>query len=304
MTRITRNFLYLCTRYADYYQGNKYCIGHCGGRTIGRLHCQCDGRKLREDMNNKTLTIRVGKNTLSFSMIDNANGQQPIVYEPYVVKSGISMAANLREAFKTSDLLAEEHRRARVMVDSKVLMVPVEQFQEGNASTLYHHSFPKSEQQSIVYNVLPDLNAVAIFSVNKDLMTVINDHYADVRPIHLMAPVWRYLHQRSFTGHRSKLYGYFHDRQLDIFSFQQHRFKFCNAFDPAVPTTHSISCSTYGSSSTCNPSTTRCTSWATSPTVTGSRRSYASISRRHTSLIPPQSSTVLRPHRYKACPST
>ena len=49
-------------------------------------------------MNNKTLTIRVGKNTLSFSMIDNANGQQPIVYEPYVVKSGISMAANLREA--------------------------------------------------------------------------------------------------------------------------------------------------------------------------------------------------------------
>ena len=61
-------------------------------------------------MNNKTLTIRVGKNTLSFSMIDNANGQQPIVYEPYVVKSGISMAANLREAFKTSDLLAEEHR--------------------------------------------------------------------------------------------------------------------------------------------------------------------------------------------------
>ncbi len=231
MTRITRNFLYLCTRYADYYQGNKYCIGHCGGRTIGRLHCQCDGRKLREDMNNKTLTIRVGKNTLSFSMIDNANGQQPIVYEPYVVKSGISMAANLREAFKTSDLLAEEHRRARVMVDSKVLMVPVEQFQEGNASTLYHHSFPKSEQQSIVYNVLPDLNAVAIFCVNKDLMTVINDHYADVRPIHLMAPVWRYLHQRSFTGHRSKLYGYFHDRQLDIFSFQQHRFKFCNAFD-------------------------------------------------------------------------
>jgi hypothetical protein len=193
-------------------------------------------------MNNKTLTIRVGKNTLTFSMIDTANHQQPIVYEPYVVKSGVSMAANLREAFKTSDLLAERLRvgeqcsgmnlrRTRVMVDAPVLMVPVEHFQESDVETLYRHAYPKSEQQSIVYNVLPDLNAVAIFSINKDLQMVINDHFDDVRLIHLMAPVWRYLHQRSFTGHRSKLYGYFHDRQLDIFSFQQHRFKFCNAFD-------------------------------------------------------------------------
>jgi hypothetical protein len=46
-----------------------------------------------------------------------------------------------------------------------------------------------------------------------------------------MTPVWHYLHQRSFTGHRNKLYGYFHGKRLDIFSFQQNRFKFCNAFD-------------------------------------------------------------------------
>ena len=182
-------------------------------------------------MMNKTLTIRVGKNTLSFSMIDAENPQQPIVYEPYVAKSGVSMAANLREAFKTVDILSEDIRRARVMVNSKVLMVPVEQFQEADVEMLYNHSYPKSEQDSIVYNVLPDLNAVAIFAINKDLQLVVNDHFSDVRLIHVMAPVWRYLHQRSFTGHRNKLYGYFHDRQLDIFSFQQHRFKFCNAFD-------------------------------------------------------------------------
>lgn len=182
-------------------------------------------------MNNKTLTIRVGRNTLSFSTIDVANVQRPIVYEPWVVKSGVSMAANLREAFKQADILAENHRRVRLMVDSRVLMVPVEQFRVVDAEVLYRHSFPRSEQQAVESNVLPDLNAVATFCVNKDLLTVVGDHFGDVSLIHLMAPVWRYLHQRSFTGRRSKLYGYFHDRQLDIFSFQQHRFKFCNAFD-------------------------------------------------------------------------
>ena len=182
-------------------------------------------------MMNSTLTIRVGKNTMSFATIDITNIKQPIVYEPYVVKSGVSMAANLREAFKTADLLATAPHRARVLVDAQALLVPVEQFKEADAATLYAHAFTKGEQLSVVYNVLPDLNAVAVFGINKDLQLVINDHFSDVRLIHAVAPVWRYLHQRSFTGHRSKLYGYFHDRQLDIFSFNQHRFKFCNAFD-------------------------------------------------------------------------
>ena len=177
------------------------------------------------------LTIRVGKNTLSFSMTDATNMEQPVIYEPYVVKSGVSMPANLREAFKTMDILAKDIRRVQVVVDTKALIVPVEQFEEGDIETLYRHSFPQSQKDSVVYNVLPDLNAVAIFCINKDLRTVINDHFDEVKIIHVMAPVWRYLHQRSFTGHRNKLYGYFHDKQLDIFSFQQNRFKFCNSFE-------------------------------------------------------------------------
>ena len=39
----------------------------------------------------KQLTIRVGNNTLSFTITDSANAEQPVQHEPYVVKSGISM---------------------------------------------------------------------------------------------------------------------------------------------------------------------------------------------------------------------
>ena len=161
--------------------------------------------------NTKQLTIRIGNNTLSFTITDKANAEQPVQYEPYVVKSGISMAANLREAFKTFSR-EFDLPTARVMINTPVLMVPIEQFQEK-------------------YNVLPSQNAVCIFCINKDLLTVLNDHFSDLQLMHVMMPVWNYLHQRSFTGHRSKIYGYFHDKQLDIFSFQQNRFKFCNSFE-------------------------------------------------------------------------
>lgn len=180
--------------------------------------------------NSKQLTIRIGNHALSFTMTDKADADQPIQFEPYVVKSGVSMAANLREAFKT---FSREFSMptVRVFISSPVLMVPLEQFQESDATTLYLHAFPKSEKEVVRYHVLPSLNAVCIFCINKDLLMVLNDHFSEVQLMHAMMPVWHYCHQRSFTGHRSKMYGYFHDKQLDIFSFQQNRFKFCNSFE-------------------------------------------------------------------------
>ena len=68
---------------------------------------------------NKTLqarlTIRVSKNTLSFSVVDR-EAEHQVIYEPYTVKSGVSMAANLRQAFKESELLQRGYQKVRVII--------------------------------------------------------------------------------------------------------------------------------------------------------------------------------------------
>jgi hypothetical protein len=96
---------------------------------------------------------------------------------------------------------------------------------------MFYQAFPSRNQELVYFNVLPDLNAVAVFSMNRDLRLVIDDHFSDVTLMVAMMPVWRQLHQRSYTGPRHKLYGYFHEKKLDVFSFQQNRFKFCNTYD-------------------------------------------------------------------------
>ncbi|MCR4603339.1 MAG: DUF3822 family protein [Prevotella sp.] len=177
----------------------------------------------------RRLTIRIGRSSLA--MLEQPSSGSDIIYEPYVVKSGVSMAANLREAFKNSDLLLQAPPRVRVLLDSDVLMVPVELFEENHMEEMHSHAFPRREQEAVYYNVLPDLNAVAVFSMNKDLRLVLDDHFQDVRLIAAIQPVWRYLHQRSFTGIRPKLYAYFHEKRLELFAFQKNRFRFCNSFD-------------------------------------------------------------------------
>lgn len=192
--------------------------------------------QLKQNNDRPRLTIRVGRGTLSFSV---EKGQE-VIYEPYVVKSGVSMAANLREAFKTADLLqlilsdkgqAWPLVRTKVALDTDVMMVPIEQFDESDMTDMYRHAFPDSSHDAVVYDVLPDLNAVAVFSVNRDLRLVLNDHFPNVRLMPIMGPVWRHLHQRSFTGRRQKLYAYFHERRMEVFAFRQNRFKFCNSFE-------------------------------------------------------------------------
>jgi len=183
-------------------------------------------------MDKKKMTIRLGKNSLSFTLVDVTDTQCPIVYEPYIVKGGISMTANLREAFKTADLMAVDTRRAQVLIDTPSMQIPIEQFEEDEMEVIFNHTFPpKMVKQTLHYNVLPNLKSVCLFAINKDLQGEFESHFDDVQFIQAMTPVWQHLYQRSFTGHRNKLYGYFHQKQLDIFSFQQNRFKFCNSFE-------------------------------------------------------------------------
>lgn len=176
------------------------------------------------------MTIRVANGSLAFAIPD-ANVDSQIAFQQYVTKSGVSMAANLREAFKTVELLQTPTKRARVLVDSPSLVVPVDEYKERDSEALYKHSFPYAEGCAVVSNVLPDLSSVALFALNRDLKLVVEDHYQDVNYVYLMRPVWDYLHHRSFIGNRRKLYAYFHDGVLELFSFERNHFVFCNRYD-------------------------------------------------------------------------
>lgn len=183
------------------------------------------------DIARQRVIIRIGKGSMSFSTINATQGDSSVVYEPYTIKSGISAAANLREALKSSPLLTMGFQRVLVMVDAPVLMVPTDLFKVAECHDLYVHSFPDSEGSEVLYDPLTNLDAVALYPVNKDLRLVVNDHFRDVKWASAASPVWRYFHQRSYAGTRSKLYAYFHDGRIDIFSYAQNRFKFYNTFD-------------------------------------------------------------------------
>ena len=172
------------------------------------------------------LVIRVGTGSLSFA----TTRLERVVYEDYPLNSGISLAANLRKALQNSEVLSANYQRVLVLADAPMLMIPSDLFVESQAEVLYRHAITPKEQTEVKFSVLPDLNCVVVFAVNKDLTVVLKDHYGNLQYTHVAVPVWHHLHQRSYTGLHSKLYAYFHGRRLEVFSFAENRFKFCNQF--------------------------------------------------------------------------
>ena len=137
------------------------------------------------------LTIRISTNALSFSA-QQADGT--IAYEPYHVKSGVSIAANLRQAFSESGLLAAGYKSVLVLMDAPVLLIPIEEYQQETVEVLYTTAYKADHSSTVLHSVLPDVNAVAAFSMNKDLRLVLDDNFNDVAIIPLMQPVWKWLY--------------------------------------------------------------------------------------------------------------
>ena len=180
---------------------------------------------------NRRLVIRVGQGSLSFSTVERGE----VMFERYALNSSISMAANMREALKNVPMLQMDGGRTLVMVDTPVLLVPVNEFKEELRELMYQHAFRGQEQQVVLHAVLPDLNSVSVFAVQKDLRTVLTDAFMQVRFMPVMASVWHHLLQRSYTGKHEKLFAYFHERRLEVFAFQKNRFKFCNSYQANNP---------------------------------------------------------------------
>ncbi len=175
--------------------------------------------------------IRISDTNLSFAVrgVDGAS----VSYVPYAMKKNMSVEANLREAFRDVEMLRTVDRKVTALVDSPVLLVPIEEYKPEEAEEQYGYVYTRPDGTVVASTVLPSLGSVAIYTVSKDLRTVLSDHFEEVRILPLMAHMWEFLLQRSFGGTNKKLFAYFHDDVMEVCSFSRGRFLFVNRFDVA-----------------------------------------------------------------------
>ncbi len=184
------------------------------------------------DSNTKDIVIRAGQGTLSF-LVTDGEGEQ--TFHPYAVKSGMSISANLRQAFKEMSYLAGGIGKAKLIVSSPVVLMPKEDFlasKELDVDDLYNSVLPGHKGEEKVVKEMPELEAMALFAVNRDLQLVVTDNCRDYNVQNVMIPVWGHLYKKYYQfGQQRVLFAYFHDKVVDVFCFEKNRIRFANVFD-------------------------------------------------------------------------
>ena len=174
------------------------------------------------------LVIRIADESLLFARKNNSGGR--VECERYALNGSVSMAANMREAFRTLDFVRGIDGKVSVLVDSNVLLVPESEFNAEQIDVLYDYAFSEGESGARAYDELSELSTMAIYSLDKEQKAAIEEHFGDVRYTALCVPVWKHFYQKNNDGRQKKLFGYFHDAKLEVFAFVQKRFKFCNSY--------------------------------------------------------------------------
>lgn len=183
-----------------------------------------------EPTSRKRLVIRVSRHSLAIAVQDIDDMSVPLDFTPYSIKGTMSITANLREAMKTLEIFSCDYAKVMVMIDTPQLVVPLDLYKESDATLLYTHSYPDTGNAIVKDVIMGDINVAVLYSIPKDINTVISDRYPSATFFNASTPVWRYLFKRSFSGGRRKLYAYFHDQAMELFGYGQNRFKFCNTF--------------------------------------------------------------------------
>lgn len=172
--------------------------------------------------------IRITDTSLSFAR--RGEGQRDIDYEPYELKIGMSVPTNLREAFRTSRLLQSASGRVTVTLGTPPLLVPIDDYDESRIREQYKYVFPDTEGVLLRATVLPATKTMAVCPMSKDLGVVLSDHFDEVITEPVMARLWDFFIRRDESLTNRKIYVYFHESKLEIFSFTRRRFAFANTF--------------------------------------------------------------------------
>lgn len=191
------------------------------------------------------ITIRITRATITFTAPNTViEGQTD--FNQYNMKPGIAVAANLRQALAECSILktsattaqqtpADTHHpvfdSATVFVDTPMLLIPAEEYDEEAMPTLYHHVNTKHADDDVVATPISPLNVMAAYAVGKDLQFVLTETFSKVQFMPLLAPVLVEFSRHSYGGFQEKLFCYFHDRRIDVCAFRKGRIRLCSTFE-------------------------------------------------------------------------
>ena len=119
--------------------------------------------------NSDTLFIKIGEDKIIFARYDRIK-ESTLNYSCFPVNKNISLNANMHNALSNQPLAKGDFSRVSVSIDCRIILIPLNEFDDEETDDIYKYNMPKSySRRHVFYDMLPLQNAVMLGSIDKDL---------------------------------------------------------------------------------------------------------------------------------------
>lgn len=185
-----------------------------------------------------SLSIRLRTDGFSF-FLNNPSSFSFLQKEDYTVTADKAYAQRLQQALQTSALTQKELSDVHVLTCTPATRIPLDYFRKDEAEALYRLTFPQTDinNQSVFYNILPQLEIVEINSIAKDVEQVLQERYNPILHLNglnscLLETLKTYEEQQPDTTRR--LYACFREQEMLLLCFGDRKLAFANSYDIAA----------------------------------------------------------------------
>lgn len=164
---------------------------------------------MRVTGNKKINTYRLSIRVLAdgFSLyIYKVGESKPSEHQHVPIAEGESPHSTLERALTRERLTELQYEEVEMVVDAPATRIPLEEFQREEMKALYQLTFPqtKTAQVKICYEILPYLEVVEVFAVDRQLLNMLTALFPEVQ---LHSSQGRILENAAKGMHRKSLSG-------------------------------------------------------------------------------------------------
>ena len=179
-----------------------------------------------------SLTIRISSDRIIFATYDRLRNMMP----DYVVCNNnpdISLNANAHQAIKGTPMAQQDYNFVDIFTDGPTLLVPLSEFDEDDVPERFYFNFPSLKGRTkVYYDTLPYLNALLLFSMDRDMSNTLLDYYPSAKfHCNLTALIRQWVARYPFSSSLPRLYCYLCEGKLTLVVVKQAMLQFVNTYN-------------------------------------------------------------------------
>lgn len=178
-----------------------------------------------------SLTIRISHDHIIFTNYDRLQNLVP-EYDVYNNNHDISLNANIALAIRTMGLQQGDYNFVDAYVDEPSTLVPLSEFEEEYVDDIFFYNFPAlASRHKVFYDTLPYLNALLLFSADKDVVHTLREYFPGVKIHHtLTSLIIHYASRYPYTSTSPRIYCYLCENKLSVVVINGGKLQFTNTY--------------------------------------------------------------------------